>query len=401
MKVIQINAVYKNSSTGRICFELHNFLKEKGGECLTVYGNRKGDYEDTVYLGNVKTQKVHALLTRITGKVGYFSKKQTRRLLSYIKKEQPDVVHLHNLHANFVCIPKLLKFLAEENVPTVITLHDCFFYTGQCCHYTSNACYKWQEECRDCKFNKLTWFFDRTKKMFDDKRRLFGNIKNLAVIGVSDWITNEAKKSPILGGAKGIERIYNGIDLGVFKQTDSSFRSEKGLESKKIILGVASGWSDKKGLNIFNELADRLSENEVIVLVGNANGKILNGKIVNVPATDNVERLVEIYNAADVFVQASKEETFGNVVAESLACGTPVVTNTSTANPELVNEECGIVVEDFTAENVYSAVKEILSQGKSSYSENCVKFAENNFNKEKNLSQYLELYKKIVEEKSY
>lgn len=401
MKVIQINAVYKIMSTGRTCFDLHDYLLDKGVDCKTVYGLNKGEYHDAAYLGNLLDHKTHAFMGRLTGKYYYFSNYYTHKLLRHIQKEKPDIIHLGNLHSNFVSIPKLLKFLAEENIPTVITLHDCFFYTGQCCHYTSNACYKWQEECHDCKFNKLTWFFDRTKKMFDDKRRLFGNIKNLAVIGVSDWITNEARKSPILGGAKDIERIYNGIDLDSFKQTDSSFKTDRGLEGKKIILGVASGWSNKKGLRVFNELADRLSENEVIVLVGNTNGEILNGKIVNVPATDNVERLVEIYNAADVFVQASKEETFGKVVAESLACGTPVVTNTSTANPELVNEECGIVVEDFTAENVYAAIKKILLQGKDFYSEQCIRFAHDNFDNTKNLNEYLNLYEKMVKEKVY
>ena len=401
MKVIQINAVYKIMSTGRTCFDMHEYLLDNGVDCKTVYGLNKGEYHDAVYLGNILDHKVNAFMGRLTGKYYYFSNYYTNKLLRYIEKEKPDIIHLRNLHSNFLNISKLLRFLGNKNITTVVTLHDCFFYTGQCCHYTLNACYKWQKECRDCKFNKLTWFFDRTKKMFDDKRRLFGNIKNLAVIGVSDWITNEAKKSPILGGAKGIERIYNGIDLGVFKQTDSSFRADRGLENKKIILGVASGWSNKKGLNVFNELADRLSENEVIVLVGNTNGEILNGKIINVPATDNVAQLVEIYNAADVFVQASKEETFGKVVAESLACGTPVVTNTSTANPELVNERCGIVVEDFTAENVYAAVKKIFLQGKGAYTESCVKFAENNFDNKKNFGQYLELYKKMVGEKAY
>lgn len=399
MKVVQINAVYKNLSTGRTCFELDNFLANEGCDSITIYGECKGNYDKAIFVGNIISEKAHALLSRLTGKIGYFSKWQTKKIINILKKGRPDVVLLCNLHANFVDIPKLLRYLAQEDIVTVIILHDCFFYTGQCCHYASNGCDKWRTECSNCKFNKSAWLFDRTKKMFDDKRELFGNIKNLAVVGVSDWITNEAKQSPILGGAKVIRRIYNGIDLEVFRKLEGKPKEGSAYSGKKIILGVASGWSDKKGLEIFNELAERLDENETIVLVGNIGKEKLNRKIVNIPATENVEKLVEIYNAADVFVQASKEETFGKVVAESLACGTPVVTNGSTANPELVNKDCGIVVNDFAVENVYAAIKEVLNRGKSAYSESCIKFAKDNFDNGKNYNEYLALFKEMLKGK--
>lgn len=394
MKVLQINAVYKNASTGRICYELHNHLVKGGNECITIYGNHKGKYEDTYYAGNVISQKVHAFFTRITGKIGYFSRFQTAKVIRFIKKYSPDVVHLHNLHGNFIDIPKLLKFLGENDIPTVVTLHDCFFYTGGCTHYTVNNCYKWQSKCKKCKYNKLTWFFDKTEKMFLDKERLFGSIKRLGVIGVSKWIANEARKSPVLKNAVIIESIYNGIDLNIFRNKESDFKEKNGLQNCKIILGVASGWSAKKGLNIFLELADKLKEDEKIVLVGNTSEKIDSEKIISIPATDNVEELVNMYNAADVFVQASKEETFGNVVAEALACGVPVITNTYTANPELVSTDCGIVVENFNAENVYQAACEIFRRDGSSFS--CREYAEKSFDKDIVYDNYLKIYKEIV-----
>ena len=134
----------------------------------------------------------------------------------------------------------------------------------------------------------------------------------------------------------------------------------------------------------------------VIVLVGNIKDTFIPQKIINISATENIEKLVEIYNAADVFVQASREETFGKVVAEAIACGTPVLTNSSTANPELVNEKCGIVVENFTTENIYKGIKEICLNGKDCYFGNCINFANERFNTSKNFRSYLNLYEEML-----
>ena len=85
-----------------------------------------------------------------------------------------------------------------------------------------------------------------------------------------------------------------------------------------------------------------------MLLVGNMPKISLPKNVISVAATDSVNELVKYYNAADVFLQLSEEETFGKVVAEALACGTPVVTNGYTANPELVNASCGCIAKDLS-----------------------------------------------------
>ena len=185
--------------------------------------------------------------------------------------------------------------------------------------------------------------------MWNDKKRLWLSIPNLAVVGVSDWITNEAKKSPMFKNAKIIRRIYNWIDLDVFKPANADdIREKYGLTDKKIILGVSSAWSRKKGLDTFLKVADCLKNDEIMLLVGNMPKISLPKNVISVAATDSVNELVKYYNAADVFLQLSEEETFGKVVAEALACGTPVVTNGYTANPELVNASCGCIARDLS-----------------------------------------------------
>src|SRR5690606_16107830 len=113
----------------------------------------------------------------------------------------------------------LLKYIAQKDIPTVITLHDCWFFTGKCFHYTAVGCYKWKEECNHCPRvhkDNPSWFFDRSKKMYQDKKEWFGRMKHLAIVGVSDWITGRATQS-LLKNARIITRIYNWVDFDVFK----------------------------------------------------------------------------------------------------------------------------------------------------------------------------------------
>ena len=218
MKVVQINAVCDTGSTGRICRELNDALIRNGHEGLILYGNGHSEYEFSRRVSGKLCVKAHGLLARILGKNAAYSPMATRKMIGILRSYKPDVLHLHNLHGNFVSLKPLLRYLAENDVPTVITLHDCWFFTGKCTHYTVAECNRWQTGCHDCpklRGDIPSWFFDRTAEMWQEKKALFEAIPRLAVIGVSDWITNEAKKS-FLADAKILRRIYNWIDLDVF-----------------------------------------------------------------------------------------------------------------------------------------------------------------------------------------
>ena len=122
--------------------------------------------------------------------------------------------------------------------------------------------------------------------------------------------------------------INNGIDLTVFKPTESDFREKYGLIGKKIILGVASVWDARKGLNDFIKLADLIDSDTRIVLVGvnKKQKKHLPKNIVAIEKTNNAKELAEIYTAADVFFNPTYEDNYPTVNLEAQACGTPVVT---------------------------------------------------------------------------
>lgn len=398
MRILQINAVNQIGSTGRNVSETADFLQREGHTCAVAYSVGPTVHSEIEFhIGSAVDTKLHGLLSRVSGKQGYFSKRATRKLLSFTDKFAPDVVVLHNLHANYIHLPMLLRYLAEKDIATVAVLHDCWFYTGKCCHYTVEGCYKWQERCGNCpalkKYN-ISWFFDKTAEMLADKKALFGAIPRLGVVGVSDWLTGEAQKAPVFQNAKVLQRIYNWVDTDLFiPQDTTALRAQMGLQNKQVLLCVASGWSKAKGLDTVLRLAERLTKEQILLLVGNApQEQLTDPHIRYIPATNDTKELAALYAMADVFVQPSLEETFGKVTAEALSCGTPVVCFDSTANPELVGEGCGTVVPVGDVQAMNNAIQQILKQGKEAFSPNCRNYAVEHFQKGKNLKEYLNLF---------
>lgn len=400
MKILHINSVSKTGSTGRICEEISSYLNDHKHEGHIAYS--VGDsFEKGYKIGTSLDSKIHSLFSRITGKQAYFSKYSTKKLLNYIEDLNPDVIHLHNLHANYINLPILLEFLSLKDIPTVITLHDCWFFTGKCTHYTQDNCYKWKTNCGKCprlKKDNPSWFFDQTSNLHKDKKMLFNNIPRLAVIGVSDWIVNEAQQS-FLSSANHMTRIYNWIDCDIFKPNDSKMLREKySLTDAFLILGVASNWSENKGLDKFIRLANVLPKETKIVIVGNIPVDIvLPENIIHIQEIHQTQDLVDWYSAADLFMNLSLEETFGKVTGEALACGTPAIVPNSTANPELIGEGCGYVVEDLSINTLLKTLSIVQKDGKNYYSKQCRDFAEKYFDKKERIEDHIEVYLRVSE----
>jgi glycosyltransferase involved in cell wall biosynthesis len=194
-------------------FDLKNGINESGHEAFVAYGRGKNTRDKNVYKFGIKFETyVDALLTRITGLVGYFSFISTFRLINYINKIKPDLIHIHEIHAYFLNIPTFLKYLAKNpNIKLIWTFHSEFMYTGKCGH--SLSCEKWKTSCNHCPLLReypKTHFFDFTHMMFEHKKELINNLKNLIVVTPSNWLTNRTRLS-IFSKFKVIT-INNGID---------------------------------------------------------------------------------------------------------------------------------------------------------------------------------------------
>lgn len=401
MKVLQINAVNGIRSTGRTVKELDEYLQKNGHTSIVVYSD--GDIPENGYkMGSIIDRKVHALLSRITGLQGYFSKRSTKKLLGFLDETQPEIVHIRNLHSNFINMPMLFEYLSNYNIPTVVTLHDCWFFTGGHTHFTADEYYDWKNGFNNAKKNKSylgnkSWFFDTSEKIYRDQIKWFNDIPKLAFVGVSKWVTKEAMKSKVTNSSM-VETIYNWIDTDIFKPTEiNSLKRKLNLDGKFIILGVASSWSDRKGLHKFIELSKIINDNIRIILIGSLDEGIeLPSDIIHVSETDNVQELVQYYSLADVFLNLSIEETFGKVSAEALACGTPVITVDSTANAEIIGPGCGYILDEWDTALAIKKIKLVKKKGKKIFSDECRSFVKEKFNSQKNMRKYIDLYETLI-----
>lgn len=400
MKVLQINAVCGKGSTGRICCELSEWLIANGHESKILFGSGTSDYPYAKKIAEKTGIKIHGLLSRITGKQAAFSPFSTATAIKEIKRFQPSIVHLHNLHGNYINVKKLLRYLVKNDIPTVITLHDCWFFTGKCTHYITKQCKKWQDGCRNCSQLKKdipSWFFDRTSKMWSEKKELFEAISRLGVIGVSDWITGEAKNS-FLKNAKIIERIYNWIDLEVFYPRQEEVREKYGMPKDKfLVFCIGAGWNvNSSKYQDLLALSDKLDSDTQIILAGEISRNIdLPKNITSIGYINSTDELAKLYSQADVYVHVSKEDTFGKVISEAMACGTPAIVYNSTACPELIGEDCGHVVEVGDIDGIKQAIDTVKAVGKKHYSQSCVDFVKETFEKEKLIKETIALYERL------
>jgi glycosyltransferase involved in cell wall biosynthesis len=238
-------------------------------------------------------------------------------------------------------------------------------------------------------------YLDTSKMMYKKKKKWFCGVKDMTIVTPSAWLADLVKQSFLKEYP--VKVINNGIDLSVFKPKDSSdFRRKYRLENKKIILGVVGSWERRKGIDVFLELANRLSDDYRVVVVGtdNKRGAAVSDRAIFIPRTEDREELVRIYSAADVFVNPTREDTFPTVNIEALACGTPVLTFATGGSSEILDENCGSVVE---VDDVDAMEREIIRVCEAApyTKEACLERA-HKFDMSDRFKDYVELYKEVI-----
>lgn len=395
-KILQINTVYGTGSTGRIVKDIGQLIEKNNMESYIAYGYGKSSEKNTIKIGTTLEYYIHNILSRITGRQGRFSYLATKRFLKKVDKIKPDIIHLHNIHGNYINYPLLFKYIKKNQIPTIWTLHDCWSYTGKCVYYDYAQCNKWKEKCKNCKQLReypISYFFDPSEKEYKKKKNIFMSVANMHIVTPSKWLAKEVKESYL--GKNHIQVIPNGIDLNQFKKIDSDFRERYNLEKKFIVLGVASEWSRRKGANTFIELSKLLDESYKIVMVGltEKQKKDFPSNIIKISKTNSIKELAEIYSCADVFVNPTLEDNFPTTNLEALACGTPIVTYNTGGSIEAVNNNCGIIVEK---EKISELVKAIKNVRKSNMFDSKICINESKkYDKWKNFEKYITLYEEI------
>ena len=390
MKVLQINSVCGIRSTGRICTDIADILHKHGDECKIAYGRYEVPEQYQKFSVKISSDfdvNCHAAMSRIFDNAGFCNKRSTEKFIGWVKEYNPDIIHLHNIHGYYINIEILFKYLAEANKPVIWTLHDCWAFTGHCAYFSASGCDKWKTGCEHCQLKKeypTSVMFDKSKTNWMKKNKLFTSVKNMSIITPSEWLASLVKQSYL--GKYSVDVINNGIDLDIFKPTKSDFRKKNNLEGKKIILGVASIWDARKGLDDFIKLSKIIDDSYRIVLVGLAEDqiKMLSDNMIGITKTNSTKELAEIYTAADVFVNFTYEDNYPTVNLEAQACGTPVITYNTGGSIESVPNENIIEqgdIESFVKMTSYKCFdKEIIAD---------------KFDKIKKFNEYIEKYKEL------
>ncbi len=394
MKVLQINSVCGIRGTGRICTDIADILTQNGHDCKIAYGRETVPEQYAKYsfkIGSDFGVKTDALKSRIFDNAGFNSVCATKKLVKWIEEYNPDIIHLHNIHGYYLNVEILFDYLKKADKPVVWTLHDCWTFTGHCAYFDFVGCDKWKSGCEKCPQKHeypASIFADNSYKNYIRKKHIFTGVKNMTLLTPSNWLRSCVNESFL--NEYPVEVVNNGIDLGVFKPTESNFRQKYGLEHKKVVLGVASVWDRRKGLSDFLELSKMLDDSYRIVLVGLNKEQISNlpKNVLGLPRVLEASELAEIYSAADVFANLSVEETMGLTTAEALACGTPVVVYDRTAVPEVADERSSIIVKAGDINSLKDAVTSIqISEV------DCINRA-SYYDKNKRYNGILELYSK-------
>lgn len=395
MVVVQINFSCTWGSTGKICDSVSKLLTERKVEnyIFYTYGGNPQMRTNYIKYGNFAYEKIQSLKSRVLGNYGFNSILATQYLIKKLDEIKPDIVHVHNIHGHDCHFEILFHYLRKNHIKVYYTFHDCWTFTGYCPHFAMAKCDNWRKGCGNCTLQRrYSWFFDKSSKNLLRKYEALSEV-DLTIITPSNWLSGLVKESFLKEYP--VKVINNGIDLSVFNPKKSYFRDKHKLQDKKIVLGLAMMWGIAKGIDVFIDLAKRLPEDYQIVLIGTDKrvDKSLPQNIISIHRTQNQEELAEIYSAADVFVNPTREENYPTVNMESLACGTPVLTFRTGGSPEMLDETCGSVVE---CDDVDALEKEIvrICTGKQYTKEACLKKAKK-FDQNERFKEYIELYERI------
>lgn len=409
MKVLLANWVYNWGSTGYIVRDLRDSYIAKGHQVFVAAAINLGDKAPEAYLFSNKYLLVlYGLLTKYLGFSSFMgSWIATLKFIIFLKKCNPDIVHIHILNNHALNMYFVLKYLGKHDYKTVITHHAEFYYTS-CCGYSFD-CNRWKsEECTNCpSAEKVTGsiLFAKPHRYWQRMRTVFNNYKtnNLFFTAVSPWVRERSVQSEYLKRF-GCSVVKNGVDTSVFyyrtsisNQTINKL-SKLGVNDYYLYVTASFVPNDKdniKGGYYIAELARRLPKMSFVV-VATSCGTIqkLPTNVIVWGKAQTQSELAELYSHAKLTILTSKRETFSMICAESLCCGTPVV-GFKAGGPETIAIPAYSSFCEFG--DIDELTRLILQFNKLQLDKNLISVdAEKVYSKETMSSEYLRVYNSLL-----
>lgn len=325
--------------------------------------------------------------------------------------QQADIIHLHWINQGFLSLKDIQKLLALEK-PVVWTLHDMWPCTS-ICHY-ARECDHFTRECGNCFYLRYPTSHDLSAEVW--KKKAFLNDSGIYFVTVSRWLQEQVKRSSLTDRIK-TEVIPNVLDLNLFypRQKSGLKQELKISEGKKVmVFGAAKIDAPLKGFELLKQALQELCREEkwkeelIIVIFGDVNRKVeevLSGiacEVVYLGPVADPEKLAGLYSIADITVVPSRYETFGQVIIESMACGTPVVSFNSSGQQDIIfHQQDGYLAAAGSVADFVKGIRWLLEEA--DYPEVAARALEKVkrcYSEEVVARQYIEFYRQILTERT-
>ncbi len=320
--------------------------------------------------------------------------------------KQADIIHLHWVNQGMLSLKKLRK-ITSSGKPVVWTMHDMWCFTG-ICHYADD-CTRYQSECNHCpklygkgRQKDLAW------KIFQKKAELMRH-SDIRFVACSRWLEGLAKKSRLLEG-KQVTNIPNAINTHLFHpHNQQEARQRLGLPSdrKLILFGSMKTTDKRKGVaylieacHILKEQYADLSKRIGVVIVGKQaeeSALLLPFPTYNMNFVSDERRLVDIYNAVDLYVTPSLQDNLPNTIVEAMSCGTPCVGFNVGGIPQMIDHlHNGYVAEYRSASDLANGIHWALSESNEGLHEAAHRKAIACYSEAAVARQYIQIYNQAL-----
>jgi glycosyltransferase involved in cell wall biosynthesis len=330
----------------------------------------------------------------------------TWKLLN-LPPEHPNIVHCHNLHGDYFDL-RVLPWLSRQ-VPVVLTLHDAWLLSGHCAH--SFDCERWKAGCEQCPDLTIypTIKRDATAYNWQRKRNIYTQ-SSFFVSTPSQWLMKKVEQSILAPAIVEARVIPNGADLTIFHPSNRrEARSALGIpQDSKMLLFVGNAtrsnpWRDYTTLEAaVKQAAERLPDERVILVCLGEERKpehIGRAEVWFIGYQKEPGTVACFYQAADIYVHATKADTFPNTVLEALACGTPVVATAVGGIPEQIEDgETGFLVPPGDAKAMATRIVALMTDDmlRKRMSKKAAQDARKRFDLNQQVNAYLEWYRELV-----
>jgi len=268
-----------------------------------------------------------------------------KKIENNLKEFKPDLIHL----ATPYMMGLYGLFAAKKlNIPVVSSYHTNFDQYLKYYHASLLEPFLWKY---------LKWFHQSTEKIFVPSK--------------------ETQKKLVALDFRDLKVWGRGIDFELFKpNTDAKEQIKRKFQiQEKHILLYVGRLAPEKDLDTLSEIIDKLpssmKESVHWLIVGDGPSKESwrekekSQKNITLTGYIKGNELARIYAGADLFVFPSYTETFGNVVLEAMACGTPaVVANEGGVKEFVIDNVNGKICEKQNAESFHQAISALLADEK-------------------------------------